>query len=179
MAQISNIPALIQIMAWRRPGDKPLSEPMMVRLPTHICVTRPQWVNHCFIHRAWLGHQNLKLCWKFPLFSADWPNFPNPTMHLSLSHHAPFRTEMCSFLFWIVHCGIWDRCIVRFVRHGLLRQRQLDCFTEPWCDLSTGIRVGSTNNAIVIWPPIPWVIWHLQGTGGLRRSCNKTISVVH
>ena len=31
-------------MAWRRPGDKPLSEPMMVRLPTQICVTRPQWV---------------------------------------------------------------------------------------------------------------------------------------
>ena len=32
-------------MAWRRPGDKPLSEPMMVKLLTHICVTRPQWVN--------------------------------------------------------------------------------------------------------------------------------------
>ena len=42
---INNIPALVQIMAWRRPGDKPLSEPMMVSLPTHICVTRPQWVN--------------------------------------------------------------------------------------------------------------------------------------
>ena len=42
---INNIPALVQIMAWRRPGDKPLSGPMMVRLPTHICVTRPQWVN--------------------------------------------------------------------------------------------------------------------------------------
>ena len=42
---IINIPALVQIMAWRRPGDKPLSEPMMVCLPTHICVTRPQWVN--------------------------------------------------------------------------------------------------------------------------------------
>ena len=40
---INNIPALVQIMAWRRPGDKPLSEPMMVRSPTHICVTRPQW----------------------------------------------------------------------------------------------------------------------------------------
>ena len=58
---INNIPALVQIMAWRRPGDKPLSGPMMVRLPTHICVTRPQWVNYprspvvcmrrpCFIH---------------------------------------------------------------------------------------------------------------------------------
>ena len=41
---INNIPALVQIMAWRRPGDKPLSETMMVRLLTHICVTRPQWV---------------------------------------------------------------------------------------------------------------------------------------
>ena len=42
---ISNIPALVQIMAWHRPSDKPLSEPMMFNLPTHICVTRPQWVN--------------------------------------------------------------------------------------------------------------------------------------
>ena len=42
---INNIPALVQIMAWRRPGDKTLSEPMMVNLLTHLCVTRPQWVN--------------------------------------------------------------------------------------------------------------------------------------
>ena len=34
---INNDPALFRIMAWRRPGDKPLSEPMMIRLPTHIC----------------------------------------------------------------------------------------------------------------------------------------------
>ena len=37
---INNIPALVQIMAWRRPGDKPLSGPMLVRSLTHICVTR-------------------------------------------------------------------------------------------------------------------------------------------
>ena len=43
---INYISTLVQVMAWRRPGDKPLSEPMMVRLPTHICVTRPQWVKH-------------------------------------------------------------------------------------------------------------------------------------
>ena len=42
---INNIPALVQIMAWRQPGDMPLSEPMMVCLLTHICVTQPQWVN--------------------------------------------------------------------------------------------------------------------------------------
>ena len=44
---VNNIPALVQIMAWCRPGDKPLSEPMMVSLTTHICVTRPQWVKSC------------------------------------------------------------------------------------------------------------------------------------
>ena len=41
---INNIPALVQIMAWRRSGDKPVSEPMMVSLLAHLCVTRPQWV---------------------------------------------------------------------------------------------------------------------------------------
>ena len=33
-------------MVWRRPGDKPLSEPIRVDLPTHICVTWPQWDIH-------------------------------------------------------------------------------------------------------------------------------------
>ena len=41
---INNNSALFQIMAWRRPGNKPLSEPMMVSSLTHICITRPQWV---------------------------------------------------------------------------------------------------------------------------------------
>ena len=44
---IDNIPSLVvQIMAWRTPGDKPLSEPLMIILLTHICVTRPQWVKY-------------------------------------------------------------------------------------------------------------------------------------
>ena len=42
---INNITALVQIIAWHRPGDKPLSEPMTVSLLTHVWVTRPQWVN--------------------------------------------------------------------------------------------------------------------------------------
>ena len=50
---INNIPALVQIMAWGRPGDKPLSELMMVNLTTHICVTRPQWVKLPITHPEW------------------------------------------------------------------------------------------------------------------------------
>ena len=43
--QINNIPALVQIKAWRRPGNKPLSGPMLVSLLTHICITWPHWIN--------------------------------------------------------------------------------------------------------------------------------------
>ena len=35
---IHNIPSLVQMMAWRRPGDKPLSEQMLVGLLAHMCM---------------------------------------------------------------------------------------------------------------------------------------------
>ena len=50
---INNIPALVQIMAWCQPSDKPLSESMMVSVPTYVCVTRPQWIKEHF-HFAFL-----------------------------------------------------------------------------------------------------------------------------
>ena len=37
--QINNYPAFVQIMIRCCPGDKPLSEPLMVSLLMHICVT--------------------------------------------------------------------------------------------------------------------------------------------
>ena len=68
---INNIQALVQIMAWRRPGDKPLSAPMLVSLLTHICVTRPQWVNplmlqlSCLFSIFWII-QAMYHCQHFP-----------------------------------------------------------------------------------------------------------------
>ena len=43
--RINNIPTLFQIMACRRPDDKPLSETIMVSLSTKMCVTWSQWGN--------------------------------------------------------------------------------------------------------------------------------------
>ena len=62
---INNIPAMVQIIAWCRPGDKSLSEPMRVILPTHICIARPQGVKSiptatCSL-RIWLKWQEF---WK-------------------------------------------------------------------------------------------------------------------
>ena len=45
-SQVDNIPTVVQIMAWWQPGNKPLSEPMMVSFTApYICITQPQWVN--------------------------------------------------------------------------------------------------------------------------------------
>ena len=84
---VNNIPALVQIMAWRRPGDKPLSEPMMVRLPTHTCVTRPQWVN-CS-DKGWLLTRNCR-----SIDSSDW--------YCGWKHvwHTRKDTILCIFKLW-------------------------------------------------------------------------------
>ena len=81
---INNIPELVQIMAWRRPGDKPSSEPMLVFVPTHICVTRPQWVK-------WLWRQDMGTFlhyWPFKLRVESTGDSP---------HKAPVMRSFCVF----------------------------------------------------------------------------------
>ena len=59
-----NIPASIQIMAWRRLGDKQLSEPMTVILPTDMCVIRSQLVN-VETHKADSHNKIRDLAWNW------------------------------------------------------------------------------------------------------------------
>ena len=94
---INNIPALVQIMAWRRPGDKPLSEPMVVRLPTHICVTRSEWVKlrdrNKILRGGDLSHLHVPDCiWVF--FYFVWFVF--------IRHNFQFYFELCTY------CNILD-----------------------------------------------------------------------
>ena len=67
---INNIPALVRIMSWRRPGNKPLSEPMMVSLLTQICDTRPRWAS---IHLASMSFNchSLRSC-AFPFMKSSY-----------------------------------------------------------------------------------------------------------
>ena len=87
---IKNILVLVQLMAWRRPGDMPLSWPMMVRLPTHICVTRlslalaltlysnhkPQtkiWIS-LFVKNGWKRENSLLLYICYGLINSSRPS---------------------------------------------------------------------------------------------------------
>ena len=102
---INNIPAFVQIMVCRRPGNKPLSEPMMASLLMHICITRPQWVKiqakfwtrkRHFIHGPYkrtveglLGVYML-FCWKSTISSTGltvfMPNWWVQPLYWQLTH---------------------------------------------------------------------------------------------
>ena len=93
---INNIPTLVQIMAWRRPGDKPLSEPMMVSLLKHICVTRPEWVKGRKKYKTcitWLNHDQLETHgWELNTVAtmcySTWPSVPTVlTKHILYGIH--------------------------------------------------------------------------------------------
>ena len=95
---INNDPALVQIMAWRRPDDKPLSEPMMVNLMMHICVTRPQWVK--------LSHQSIALDgWeKIRFWTKISKHIQISWYHIVVHDHILLVVSKCYFLCFADKC---------------------------------------------------------------------------
>ena len=90
---INNIPALVQLMNWRWPGNKTLSEPMMVSLLMYICVTRPQRVKHSLvlICSGLVSHTCLKPLSIHPKFSRNGAIYILPfsfaVCHILLPYH--------------------------------------------------------------------------------------------
>ena len=86
---INDIPALVQVMAWRRPGDKPLPEPVMVRLPTNTCLTWLQWVNSFrpgepYMHQWTVSSLVQVMAW--------WRTGDKPLLEPMITH-SPFRKK--------------------------------------------------------------------------------------
>ena len=109
---LNNITGLVQIMAWCRLGTKLLSEPMMVRLPTQICITRPQWVKSKQISEC------KSITWSFhctPLFFPHlvWKTNSNLTLRMvQIIQYVDleFRANMCHKAFTTLrrlHCSHW------------------------------------------------------------------------
>ena len=91
---IKDIPALVQIMAWRPLGGKPLSEPMMVSLLTHICVTRPQWAKYVKCCTSYGRHDNVESIHIF-----DWGQFVYEGKLIKRARHMDMH--------WILEM-LWD-----------------------------------------------------------------------
>ena len=91
---LNNIPALVQIMVWHRPGNKPLSEPIIIWV-MHICVTRPQWVNvHWWI--STLHHF-------VPVKTMDEYNITVPMPHICVMSQTKiyYSVVMSQYLNWL------------------------------------------------------------------------------
>ena len=93
---MNKLPALVQIMAWRRTGDKPLSEPMMVSLLTHICVTRLQWV------------KRTKTVSRTSRYVVEIPSIRS---HVCACHHVDLLFESTPYLL-MVETGLITGCIL-------------------------------------------------------------------
>ena len=161
---ISNIPALVQIMAWRRSGYKPLSEPMMVRSPMHICVTRPQWVKEGQYHGWWLiglfqcspsfdnWQQNNKLPYQTKMmerFSHYWPSVRGlPQSLMESPSQRSINTKISRFL------SCWPEQAVEQTVHLMLLWDAfiiMEChcngnFITPWFIYKTLLQV-----IMVLW----------------------------
>ena len=91
---INNIPAMVQIMAWCRPGDKPLSEQMLVSLLTHICVAGPQCVKHCTGFVACITSQ-VELRSRFGAHNPTYLSRSTYQLHMYILNDQSFQPIFC------------------------------------------------------------------------------------
>ena len=146
--RIYNNSALVRIRAWRRPDNKPLSETVVVRLPTHLCVTQPQWVK---ANKGWYhsGPSNIRVKLRGDLIDqviqdiSFWHANPNIT--------ARFFSDHRNMMFLLSNPGL-----MRYVKQNKFNTRSyLLCY---------GVEVLCTGPLLIInansWIEILMVIKH-------------------
>ena len=126
---INNIQTMVQRMASHRPGNKSLSEPMIVNLLAHICVTRPQWDP---MRNDSMGGQN-KVNWE----SIIWFLSIHINNNLVILRESIVQIIKSLFAFEIIGSSRYSR---------LQDQGSVGTFTSPrsaWC--TSDPKAGSTH----------------------------------
>ena len=129
----NNIPALVQIMTWHQPGDKPLSEPMTVnfwRIYASLCLNGLSIVLRCLlwcVRKTYLIFHlefdslffNVYGCPFLPYLSRIRFKtflFPHDWSQLATHTHMHNRYQWCAlrYLLWMFTIGIPKRYISQF-----------------------------------------------------------------
>ena len=92
----------------------------------------------------------------FTNVQCNWPISQIPECTCSISQNAPFRTEMCTFLFWMEHSGTWNRYIlgfVKFVYNPWKKMSQYPSFSFPiLCHAEMAFPSSViTSHSMVLW----------------------------
>ena len=137
--QNNNIPSLAQIIAWHRPGAKPLSEPIMVSLLTHICVSGPQWVkglrfvgNNRVLYILTITYSGLLKCLPFCRHFLRWQLY----VYLKLVHYD-------QLISW---AATWYTGTCQQLRSYLTGRKQytsINGVNSDSCELTCGVPQGS------------------------------------
>ena len=122
---INNIPALVQIMAWRRPGDKPLSEPMMVSLTFMFLSWYYQSLLHCNIMVMYSS------CFTDHIIKSetqiDLNTYVLKIYGADSIYNIWYRPLLCCVLSWLVNrtfsisviCQVWRTCALKIFHLGI------------------------------------------------------------
>ena len=186
-------------MAWRRPGDKPLSEPVMVSLQTHICVTQPQWINHYWDY--YHGTYGDVIKWKrFPrywLFVWGIHRWPVNSRHKGQWRGALMFSLICAWINGGVNnreagdlrrhtpsCSLWRHRndymkymypLINWVEVFL--QNQNEYYTKRWIYPMAFVIIDNIIMFICV-PNLCWVIKRINCDSGVQPPSNCNITKV-
>ena len=130
---INNIRALVQIMAWRQPGNKPSSELLMVSLLMHICVNRPQWIKESDTYQEKSFRLDPVSYDLFTFCSFFWRSWPAAVEHQDI--------RVCGYVWWS------RRTSGRSTQCG-----------ESHCIEHSGLYIDHSNPLVVLWRHMALVI---------------------
>ena len=150
-------------MAWHRPGDKLLSEPMMISLPTQICVTRPQWVieNDVSPQNLFL-HGGYELFFTFIAAPAE-----RRRLCLHICWYVGLSVSSITGNWWMDFHWIFRIC---WPRHKEQFGIFWECSGPPlWADIQEIFRIRSDMNQLIY----TYIYIYIWGGGGspLARLC--------
>ena len=134
-------------MAWHRPGTKPLSEAMLVRLPTHICVTRPQWVTLPMLRSEYSGITRSKL-WQLMIWFLVSLGYQQPSCRINapLWLYHPKNKVVGGYIGFTLSlppsripcplCSSYSSCWIHFIFIHLIKQLRRCVACKVSCKIS-------------------------------------------
>ena len=97
-----------------------------------------------------IQHRPVIIRCSFPQKTYNRPISQIPHCTCPITHNASFRTEMCTFLFWMVLCGICDTCIMGFI-NLLYRHHLVSPWSQVWGVFAWNSDICSTFVAVVFY----------------------------
>ena len=144
-------------MAWRRIGDKPLSEPMLIRLTDAYCSTRGDEVNSLAPSRS----SNFKSLISKHMLQIKFMGISCEIAHWWISDTALKWRSTSVFHTWIIlnHPSCWQEFTVRFT-----------WAIDTWNTFGPGFGYYGIHQQRTL--PVPWgILWGLtSGTGLCMES---------